>query len=73
MRNKKTVWFTLGGFVVGFALMIVLNSFYVKSSSNKSCMSCHVHTEADSLWMLSMHYRNSSGVVTECAECYLPA
>lgn len=73
MRNKKIVWFTLGGFVLGFALMIFLNSFYVKSSSNESCMSCHVHTYADSTWMLSMHYRNSSGTVTDCADCHLPA
>ncbi|MBR5035277.1 MAG: SUMF1/EgtB/PvdO family nonheme iron enzyme [Bacteroidales bacterium] len=73
MRNKKTVWFTLGGFVLGFALMIFLNSFYVKSSSNESCMSCHVHTQADSLWTLSMHYRNQSGTVTDCAACHLPA
>ena len=73
MRNRKTVWFTLGGFVLGFALMIFLNSFYVKSSSNESCMSCHVHNEADSLWMLSMHYHNGSGTITDCAECHLPA
>ncbi len=71
--NKKTVWFTLGGFVLGFALMIFLNSLYVKSSRNETCISCHVHGHADTAWTLSTHYRNGSGTQTDCAQCHLPA
>ena len=69
----KKLWLAgLAGLVVGFSLMIGLNSLYVKSSSNESCMMCHAHPESDASWKQSVHYNNGSGTMTECAACHLP-
>jgi nitrate/TMAO reductase-like tetraheme cytochrome c subunit len=38
------------GLVLGLALMIVFNTFWVRSSSNESCVSCHAHPESDASW-----------------------
>ena len=69
----KKLWLAgLAGLVVGFSLMIGLNSLYVKSSTNESCMICHAHPESDASWKQSVHYNNGSGTMTECAACHLP-
>ena len=47
--------------------MIVANTFWVKSSSNDSCMSCHAHPESDASWKQSYHHNNGSGTKTDCA------
>ena len=60
------------GLVLGLALMIVFNGFWVKSSSNESCTSCHAHPESDASWKLSYHHNNGSGTKTDCAACHLP-
>ena len=70
--RKKLVLFALGGLVLGFILMLGLGSAYGRSSTNTSCMSCHVHTYADSTYMLSYHYHNPSGTKVDCADCHLP-
>ena len=72
-KNIKKYWLAgLAGLVIGFSLMIGLNSLYVKSSSNESCMMCHYHTDADASWKQSVHYNNGSGTMTECVACHLP-
>ena len=70
--KKKFLLVGLAGLVVGFSLMILLNSLYVKSSSNEACMMCHYHPESDASWKQSIHYNNGSGVKTDCVECHLP-
>ena len=60
------------GLVLGLALMIVFNTFWVRSSSNESCVSCHAHPESDASWKQSYHHNNSSGTKTDCAACHLP-
>ena len=62
----------LAGLVVGVSVMIVANTFWVKSSSNDSCMSCHAHPESDASWKQSYHHNNGSGTKTDCAACHLP-
>ena len=62
----------LGGLVLGLSLMVAFNSFWVKSSSNDSCMSCHAHPESDASYKQSYHHMNSSGTKTDCAQCHLP-
>ncbi len=71
-NKKKFLLVGLAGLVVGFSLMILLNSFYVKSSSNEACMMCHYHPDSDASWKQSVHYNNGSGVKTDCVECHLP-
>lgn len=70
--TKKFLLVGLAGLVVGFSLMILLNSLYVKSSSNEACMMCHYHPESDASWKQSIHYNNGSGVKTDCVACHLP-
>ena len=70
--NKKAILLFLGGLVVGFAAMIVANYYWVNSSKDESCMSCHYHTDADDMWRKSVHYNNESGTIVGCAECHLP-
>ena len=71
-NRKKFLLGGLAGLVLGFSLMIVLNSLYVKSSTNESCMMCHAHPDSDASWKQSVHYNNASGTMTECAACHLP-
>ena len=60
------------GLVLGLALMIVFNTFWVRSSSNESCVSCHAHPESDASWKQSYHHNNGSGTKADCAACHLP-
>ncbi len=70
--RKKNLLLILIGIVAGIVVTAVLNTVYVKTSTNDSCMSCHVHEAADASWMKSVHHQNASGTVTDCAECHLP-
>ena len=74
MSDKKNNYLIIGlaGLVVGVSLMIVFNTFWAKSSSNESCMSCHAHPESDASWKQSYHHNNGSGTKTDCAACHLP-
>ena len=72
-KNKRNYLLAgLGGLVLGLSLMVAFNSFWVKSSSNDSCMSCHAHPESDASYKQSYHHMNSSGTKTDCAQCHLP-
>ena len=71
-HKKKYLLAGLGGLVAGLSLMVVFNSFWVRSSSNESCMSCHAHPESDASYKQSHHYINGSGTKTDCAQCHLP-
>ena len=57
---------------MGLSIMVVFNSFWTRSSSNDSCMSCHAHPESDASYRQSYHHNNSSGTKTDCAACHLP-
>ena len=74
MSNKKNhlLIALLTGLTVGIGLMIAFNTFWVRSSSNDSCVSCHAHPESDASWKQSYHYNNGSGTATDCAACHLP-
>lgn len=72
-KNTKNYLLTgLVGLVIGVSAMIVFNTFWVRSSSNDSCMSCHAHPESDASWKQSYHHNNGSGTKTDCAACHLP-
>lgn len=70
-RNRYVLTATCG-LAVGVILTLTGNHYYEKSSTNESCMSCHIHPEAETSWKQSVHYSNSSGVSTDCAACHLP-
>ena len=70
--SKTHFLLLMAGLVAGVSLMILFNSFWTKSSTNESCMSCHAHPESDASWKQSYHYNNGSGTKTDCAACHLP-
>lgn len=71
--SKGKYWIIgLGGLLIGVVLMAVFGGQMNRTSSNEYCMSCHVHTQADSDWKKSMHYNSKSGVKTDCISCHLP-
>lgn len=72
-NNKKNYLLAgLGGLVLGLSMMVVFNTFWTRSSSNESCMSCHAHPESDASYKQSYHHNNGSGTKTDCAACHLP-
>jgi formylglycine-generating enzyme len=42
------------------------------TSSDKYCISCHIHPQADQSWRLSTHFNNATGTIIHCSECHLP-
>jgi sulfatase modifying factor 1 len=69
--RKFLLWF-LPGLVVGAALILGGNKALVSTSSNKYCISCHIHPGADASWKKSVHYETQSGYRVGCVECHLP-
>lgn len=70
--GKAKYWLVALGI---FLCAIILGSVNLVSdytSSDKYCVSCHIHPIQDQNWRLSEHYNNKSGFVTHCVECHLP-
>ncbi len=51
---------------------IRLMSVLTYTSSDKYCVSCHIHPLADQSWKLSSHYNNRTGNIVHCVDCHLP-
>jgi formylglycine-generating enzyme required for sulfatase activity len=71
--NKRTkFWFILAGVIICLVFLksakVVLNY----TSSDKYCISCHIHPLADQSWKLSPHYNNRTGNIVHCVACHLP-
>jgi sulfatase modifying factor 1 len=60
------------GALICLALIATLNKVSSYTSSDKYCMTCHVHPWADESWRLSSHLNNRTGVTVHCVECHLP-
>ena len=45
---------------------------YYYSSTTDFCISCHEMVEPYQQYKDSLHYKNGSGVVADCADCHLP-
>ncbi len=63
-------------FVAGIAITVILavsgRAVISYTSSDRYCISCHIHPGADQSWKLSTHYNNKSGNIVHCTECHLP-
>lgn len=70
--KKRVFWIVIVALLVGISLTITLNHVYVNSSTNESCVSCHIHPHSEKSWKLSVHNNSKSGVKTDCADCHLP-
>jgi formylglycine-generating enzyme len=70
--GRRKFWLILTGIIIAIILLKSGNAVVSYTSSDKYCISCHIHPQADMAWKLSTHYNNSSGNVIHCAECHLP-
>jgi formylglycine-generating enzyme required for sulfatase activity len=72
LSGRKKVWFIIAGFLVCIILLKSGKAVVSYTSTDKYCMSCHIHPHADQSWKLSTHYNNRSGTIVHCSECHLP-
>jgi sulfatase modifying factor 1 len=70
-RGTK-VWFFIMGILCCILIVYSGKKAINYTSTDKYCISCHVHPDADQSWKLSTHYNNSAGNIVHCAECHLP-
>jgi nitrate/TMAO reductase-like tetraheme cytochrome c subunit len=72
ISGRTKVWFIIVGFIVGLIFLKSGKAVVSYTSTDKYCMSCHIHPQADQTWKLSTHFNNASGNVIHCTECHLP-
>jgi formylglycine-generating enzyme required for sulfatase activity/nitrate/TMAO reductase-like tetraheme cytochrome c subunit len=72
VTGRSGIWFVILGFIAGIILLKSGSAVVSYTSSDKYCVSCHIHPMADQSWKLSTHYNNSSGNIVHCADCHLP-
>ncbi len=71
-KRKGRFWLIAGGILLGLIIFRSGKAVITYTSSDKYCMSCHIHPQADQSWKLSTHYNNRSGTIIHCTECHLP-
>lgn len=72
VARRTKVWFFVSGLIVFALLIIPFRTAMKVTSTDKFCMSCHVHPHADQSWKLSTHHNNSTGTIVHCVQCHLP-
>ncbi len=72
ISGKTKVGFIIAGFATALVIMLSGKAVVNYTSSDKYCISCHIHPLADESWKFSTHYNNSSGNIVHCADCHLP-
>jgi formylglycine-generating enzyme required for sulfatase activity len=70
--SRSKFLFVGAGILLWSLFLFTLNSVSDYTSTDKYCISCHIHPIPDQNWKLSEHYNNKSGFVTHCVECHLP-
>ncbi len=70
--RKAKAGFIIIGFVVALIFLKSGKAVLSYTSSDKYCISCHIHPMADQSWKLSTHYNNYSGTIVHCIDCHLP-
>lgn len=70
--RKRNLFLIFAGFIVAVIVLRSGKAFIAYTSSDRYCISCHIHPVADQAWKLSTHYNNSSGTITHCTDCHLP-
>jgi formylglycine-generating enzyme len=72
ITRRTKVWFIIVGIIVCLILLKSGKAVVNYTSSDKYCISCHIHPQADQSWKLSTHYNNHSGNIVHCVDCHLP-
>jgi sulfatase modifying factor 1 len=70
--RRTKIWFIFTGILLCIVFLIAGKSIMHGTSTDRYCMSCHIHPTADQSWKLSTHYNNKSGSIVQCVECHLP-
>jgi formylglycine-generating enzyme len=60
------------GFIIAVIVLRGGKAVMDYTSTDKYCMSCHIHPSSDNSWKLSSHHKNPSGTIAHCVECHLP-
>jgi len=71
-RGRRKFWLIFTGFALALILLKSGKAVVSYTSTDRYCMSCHIHPQADMTWKLSTHYNNASGNVIHCTDCHLP-
>lgn len=72
LKKYRFLLLILSGFLFSFLITISLKGVDNYTSTDKYCISCHVHTHADHSWRQASHHNNKSGTVVHCVDCHLP-
>ena len=71
-KSRIKLWFFVLGIFACIILFVSGERVISYTSSDKYCMTCHVHPVPEQNWKLSTHYNNRSGTIVHCVECHLP-
>ena len=72
VSRRIKVWFFIFGILISVLFIFSFRKTMKYTSTDKYCMSCHIHPTADQSWKLSTHYNNKSGNIVHCVDCHLP-
>lgn len=72
INKRQKIWYLIVGFIIALIVLKSFNFAVHYTSTDRYCVSCHIHPRADDSWRLSTHYNNSSGNIVHCAQCHLP-
>ena len=72
IAGSRKFWLIFTGFILCIIILRSGKALVTWTSSDKYCISCHIHPQADRSWKLSTHYNNRSGSITHCTDCHLP-
>src|SRR5450759_3362165 len=72
IKRTTKFWFILAGFIIALIFLKSAKAVISYTSSDKYCVSCHIHPMADQSWKLSTHYNNRTGDIVHCVDCHLP-
>jgi formylglycine-generating enzyme len=70
--GRGKFWLLFAGVIIAVVFIFSGNAVVSYTSSDKYCVSCHIHPMADQSWKFSTHYNNASGTIIHCADCHLP-
>lgn len=71
--GKRTrMWFFLSGILAAIFILFCSKVFLSYTSTDRYCISCHIHPNSDQTWKLSTHFNNKSGTIVHCTDCHLP-
>ena len=71
-KRRIKFWYFILGIVICIIFSTAGEKVITYTSSDKYCMSCHVHPVPEQNWKLSTHYDNKSGTIVHCVDCHLP-